>query len=258
MRTYPPGAPCWVDLGSPEPTESARFYGELFGWTATVSPEPEAMGYTTFSAGDKAVAAVGPLMSEQQPPAWMVYFATGDVDRVAAAITEAGGSLIVEPMDVMAYGRMAVFHDPSGAVSSLWQAGSMPGAELTGAAGSMGWAELMTRDPEGCKAFYAATLGWKPRDVDFGTVTYTLWEIDGRPVGGMMPMLGDAWPDDLPPHWMVYFTVDDPDAVAARAGELGASMSVPPTDTPAGRMAVITDPHGAVFSIIRPDPAFRP
>lgn len=258
MPTYPPGAPCWIDLGSPDPTEAASFYGGLFGWTATVSPEPETSGYTTLSIGDKGVAGLGPLTSRDQPPAWMVHFAVDDVDRVAAAVTDAGGGVVVGPVDVMAYGRMAVVHDPSGAVLGLWQPGSMAGADVMGEVGSTGWVELTTRDPEACKAFYAAALGWKSRDIGYDGARYTLWEVDGQPVGGMTPLVGDERPADVAPHWMVYFSVDDPDAVCARAGELGGAVSVPPTDTPAGRMAVLADPHGAVFSIIAPDPAFRP
>ena len=66
----------------------------------------------------------------------------------------------------------------------------------------------------------------------------------------MMPMVGDAWPADLPPHWMVYFAVEDTDATASRCEELGGRVPQTPFDTPQGRAAVLTDPEGAVFSII--------
>lgn len=256
MTTYAPGTPCWADLGSPDPAASQRFYGELFGWTMEVSPEPEAGGYTTCHLDGDAVAAIGPLTDEHQPPAWMVYIATDDVDRVTAAVRHAGGTVLVEPTDVMGYGRLAVLHDPSGAVFALWQAGSMAGADAMGRAGSMVWAELATRDPQRARAFYGPVLAWKPRDMASGGADYTVWEMDGQPVGGMMPMIGGERPADLPAHWRVYFAVDDPDAVAARAGELGGTVTVAPTDTPPGRLAVITDPHGAAFSIIKPNPEF--
>lgn len=258
MATYAEGVPCWVDLGSPDPARSVDFYSGLFGWTAQISPEPEAGGYTTFARDGQSVAAVSPLMSDQQPPAWNSYFATDDAGRVTSAVRSAGGSVIVEPMDVLGYGRMAVFHDPAGAVFSVWQAGSMPGAELTGDVGSLVWNELTTRDVDGSKAFYPAALGWGARDVSFQGGSYTMWEADGRPVAGMMPMVGDMWPPDVPPHWMVYFAVEDTDAAANRARELGGQVSVPPTDAPPGRLCVLGDPHGAFFSIITPDPEFRP
>jgi predicted enzyme related to lactoylglutathione lyase len=66
-----------------------------------------------------------------------------------------------------------------------------------------------------------------------------------------MIQMNEEWPEEVPPHWMVYFAVDDIDAAAARVEELGGRVAVPPTDTPAGRFAVVNDPQGAVFSIIR-------
>jgi hypothetical protein len=250
--------PSWVDLGSPDPAAAVRFYCDLFGWTSRVAEQPEAGGYTTFLRDGKAVAAVGGLMSEGQPAVWTSYFATDDAGATASRVEQAGGKVIAVPFDVMGYGRMAIFADPSGAVFAVWQAGSMPGAELIREPGSLSWNELMTRDPAGCKQFYPAVLGWRPRDLEYESTTYTLWEVGDRAAGGMMPMEGDLWPADLPAHWMVYFEVADTDATAAKAGELGGSVSVPPTDTIAGRFAVLGDPHGASFSVIKSNPDFQP
>jgi predicted enzyme related to lactoylglutathione lyase len=258
VTTYAPGTPAWVDLGSPDVAAAARFYCDLFGWTSQVAEEPEAGGYTMFLSGGELVAAVGPLMAEGQPPVWTSYFASDDADESARRVTAAGGQVVAAPMDVMEYGRLAAFADPTGAVFAVWQAGAMAGAEVTGAPGALVWNELMTRDPEAAKTFYSDVLGWGHRDIVDGSTTYTLWLIGDRAVGGMMPMMGDEWPADLPPHWMIYFEVVDPDATAARAAELGGQVSVPPTDTPAGRFAVLNDPHGAFFSVIRSNPDFQP
>ncbi len=126
MTRYTPGTPCWADLGSPDIEESKRFYGGVFGWTAETATEPEAMGYTTFRAGDKAVCAVGPLMGEGQPAAWTTYLATDDADAFTQRVDESGGKVIMAPMDIMGYGRMAVYLDPAGATFACWQAGTMP------------------------------------------------------------------------------------------------------------------------------------
>ncbi|MCI0686963.1 MAG: VOC family protein [Sporichthyaceae bacterium] len=256
--SYAPGRIAWVDLASPDAKASAEFYQDLFGWTADIAPEPEAQGYTTFRTGGKAVAAVGQQMSPDQPPAWTTYFATDDVDATTANVRAAGGNVVMEPMDVMGYGRMAVYLDPAGAAFAVWQAGSMSGAEVMGETNSLGWNELMSRDAAAAKAFYQQVLGVTPRDIAMEDATYTLWELGGTAVGGMMPMDGDMWPPDLPSHWMVYFNVDDTDAIAAKAESLGGTVSVPPTDTPAGRFAVLGDPQGAHFSVIKPDPDFQP
>ena len=258
MATYAPGMPCWADLGSPDLEASRAFYGGLFGWSAEMSPEPEAGGYTTFLLDGKGVAAVGPLMGEDQPPVWTTYFASDDADATAASVADAGGTVIVAPMPVLNFGRFAICSDPAGAVFGVWQRGSMAGADVVGEPGSMGWNELTTRDVDGSKTFYGSVFAWKYRDVPYEGVDYTLFEVDDRAAAGLMPMVGDLWPPDLPPHWMLYFNVEDTDAAAAKAASLGGTVSILPTDTPAGRLAVLGDPHGAFFSIIKPNADYAP
>jgi uncharacterized protein len=258
VTSYVPGQVCWAELSAPDPAAAARFYSEVFGWTAEVAPEPEVGGYTTFHHDGQSVAAVGAPMSEGQPTAWLAYVASDDVDATAATATEAGGTVLAGPFDVMEFGRMVVLADPGGAVIAAWQAGTTPGADLTEATGAVSWCELTTRDWDGARDFYPQVFGWTPREVDFGDAAYTIWERDGRSVAGMIRMDGEDWPEDLPNHWMLYVEVEDTDAVAARVTDAGGQVSVPPTDTPAGRFAVINDPAGAVLSVIRSDPAFAP
>jgi uncharacterized protein len=259
MTSTTPGTPNWVDLASPDVEAAKRFYGELFGWDAITSPEPEAQGYTNFTKNGKQVAGVGPLQSPDQPPVWMTYIATADADATAARIDAAGGKVLMAPMDVMQYGRMGIFTDSAGAAFGVWQAGEHKGGEVFNEPGSLTWNELTTREPDASKVFYSSAFGWEPSDTEFGDtgVTYTTWRLVGAPVGGMMPMVGDMWPPDLPNHWMIYFASADVDATAAKAAELGGDVSVPPTDIAPGRFAVLSDPAGAVFSIIKLDPEFR-
>jgi uncharacterized protein len=245
-----PGVPSWVDLATPDLEGTRAFYSALFGWTPMVSPEPEAGGYTNFLLDGKAVAGVGPIMGEGQPPAWTTYVATDNVDETTNLVEKAGGHVLLAPMDVMEYGRMAVFMDPTGAAFAAWQAGTHQGAELFNEPGSLAWNELATRDPDGAKTFYGEVFGWEAEDSAMGTVAYTTWTLDDRQIGGMMPMIGDDWPPDLPPHWMVYFAVADTDTTVAEATRLGGIVTVTPTDLPVGRFAVLSDPQGAVFSVI--------
>lgn len=259
MGTAIAGMPCWTDLASPDVAASRRFYEGLFGWTSTVAQEPEAGGYTTFLKDGKAVAAAGPLMGEGQRSAWMTYFATEDADATTARVEGAYGKILMRPMDVMGYGRMAVFLDPSGAAFAIWQAGSMPGEETSGVPGARSWNELRTRDTDGAKSFYGNVFAWRGRDLrsESGDYLYTVFEVKDAATGGMMPLAGDR-AQDVPPHWMVYFEVADPEAAAARSAELGGSVLVPPIDSGAGRIAVLVDPHGAHFSVIKSNPAFQP
>lgn len=268
MGTIRAGLPCWVDLGSPDVEASKRFYGELFGWTSTVAPEAEAAGYTTFHKDGKAVAAVGQLMDERQQPAWTTYFASADADATTARVEGIFGTIVMRPMDVLGYGRMALFLDTTGAPFGVWQPGSMRGEEVSGVPGSRSWSELMTGQPDGAKEFYADVLGWRSQDVGH----YTIFQVGDAAAAGMAPAADAAstadlpphWQayyesaPDLPPHWTVYFEVDDPDAVAATAARLGGSAPVGPTDSPAGRFALLADPHGAPFSVISSNPEFQP
>ena len=250
MTVPTPGTPNWVDLGTADLFDATRFYTGLFGWAADISMEPEAGGYTTFTMDGYAVAGAGPLYDATQPTAWSTYIATTDADAVAARVDAAGGKVLVAPFDVLDQGRMAAFVDQAGAPFSIWQPMRMPGAELFDAPGALTWNELTTRDVPGSKAFYGDVFGWSARDSSIGGVPYVAWELHGEPVAGMMPMTGDGWPVDLPPHWMVYFAVDDCDAAAHRAIALGGEVQVPPTDFPMGRFAVIEDPQGGTFSIL--------
>ncbi|HZN77443.1 MAG TPA: VOC family protein [Micromonosporaceae bacterium] len=245
MTTHAPGTPIWVDLGTPDVESARQFYEALFGWTSTVATEPEAGGYTTFNKNGKPVAAVGPLQNEAQSPAWTTYLLTDDSEATAAKVEAAGGKVVMPPMDVLRYGRMAVFMDHAGAVFATWQPGTMAGAELFDEPGSLAWIELTTGDPEGAKAFYGDVFGWTSEDIKIGPVSYTTWSLAGKPIGGLMPT------DDLAPHWMVFFAVTDPDATSVAVKKIGGTVSVPPTDMPAGRFAVLGDPAGAFFAIVK-------
>jgi predicted enzyme related to lactoylglutathione lyase len=248
MASYQPGQPSWIDLSSKDLDASKRFYGELFGW-ATSDPGPEAGGYTIFTLRGKDVAGLGPIMMEGQPAAWMTYVNVVDADATIAVVKEAGGTVFVEPMDVMDVGRMAVFADSTGAALALWQPKSHQGSQIANEPGSFCWNELQTRDVEGAKRFYAATFGWGGNTVDTGGMAYTEWKLGEATVGGMMAMPAEV-PAEVPPYWLTYFAVDDCDASLDKATGLGATTLVPPMDIPAGRFAVLVDPSGAAFGVI--------
>src|SRR5512139_3101617 len=127
---HEPGMPNWADLATSDMSGAVDFYTNVFGWTPQVSPEPEAGGYTRFMIDGKAVAGAGPTIMQGQPTAWTVYFATADVDATTAKVQQAGGQVLLPPMDVITYGRMAVYRDPGGAAFAVWQAGEHEGAEI--------------------------------------------------------------------------------------------------------------------------------
>jgi predicted enzyme related to lactoylglutathione lyase len=255
MTKYEPGTPSWVDLGTPDPAAASRFYSGLFGWTIEEGP-PEAGGYQMCMLGDKPVAGLGPQMNGDMPPFWTTYISVADADETAAAITEDGGTLLVEPMDVLDVGRMAVAVDPTGAVFSIWQPKAHAGAGIVNDPNSWCWNELTTRAPQKSVEFYGAVFGWTaglmpmPDGPD-----YTEFKVGGRGIAGMLQMEGDSWPADVPNHWMVYFAVDNCETAVAKVGELGGKVRVPPTDIPPGIFALVNDPQGATFGVLAFHPA---
>jgi len=115
--------------------------------------------------------------------------------------------------------------------------------------GIFSWCELMTTDVPAAKAFYSGLFGWALEDMEMPDMTYTVLKVGDRPVGGLMHMPPDA--AGFPPHWGTYVTVDDVDATARKAAELGGRILVGPRDIPSvGRFCVIQDPQGAVISVI--------
>jgi predicted enzyme related to lactoylglutathione lyase len=249
--SYTQGTPNWVDLQTTNQDAAKAFYSGLFGWTYDDQPMPQGPVYSMAMLGGHPVAAIAPQSPEMAaagvPPVWNTYLAVDSVDEAAAKVEAAGGKVAMAPFDVMDAGRMAFVMDPAGAPVALWQANQHIGAMLVNEPGTLAWNELITADPGAIK-FYTDVLGLTTSTMDMGAGgDYTLFEVGGQQVGGSMapPMPG------IPNHWQVYFAVDDTDAAAAKAAELGGTVQVPPFDTPVGRIAVIGDPQGAVFSIIK-------
>jgi predicted enzyme related to lactoylglutathione lyase len=254
--SYAPGTPCWIDLATPDQDAAAEFYGGLFGWSVEEDENAEETGgYRVATLKDQAVGGVMKLMQEGQPPAWASYVSVEDVDATAAKAREAGGTIMVEPMSVLDYGRMAFVVDPTGAVLGLWQPGRNVGAGIVNEAGAMVWNELNTRDVPAARDFYGAVFGWGFDEREFETGTYTSIKLGEDTVGGMLDVNGRV-PDEVPNHWLVYFASEDADATVEKAKATGGSVAFGPEDiAEVGRIAVLVDPFGAAFAVIQPDPA---
>ena len=178
---------------------------------------------------------------------WNTYLAVDSADEATARVEAAGGQVGMAPFDVTDAGRMAFVLDPSGAAVALWQANKHIGATLVNEPGTLTWNELITSD-QGVFSFYTAVAGLTAAIEDMGDgQPYAVFRVGEAPVGGSM--LPQA--PGVPNHWHVYFGTDDADAAAATAAEQGGTVAVPPFDTPVGRIAVLSDPQGAVFSVIK-------
>jgi predicted enzyme related to lactoylglutathione lyase len=118
---------------------------------------------------------------------------------------------------------------------------------MRGSHGTFYWNELMTRDVDGAKKFYADTLGWSydAMPMPDGGGSYWLAMIDGEPVGGLFDISGPDF-QGMPESWMAYIAVDDVDARVAKAVKAGAKLMKPVFDVPGvGRIAILMQPDGA-------------
>ncbi len=255
---YEEGVFCWVDLSAHDMAAASRWYSEVFGWEMAVGAG--GMPYTMATQSGDLVAGLGQMPDEMQrqgvPPMWNNYVWVEDCAKVEANARELGGTVFATTMAIGEFGSMAFLQDPTGAMIGLWQPGTHRGAQRVNQPNSMCWNELMTRDVDKAKDFYAKLLGWTYQVIPMGDFDYTSAMCGERSNAGLMPMTGPEW-EGVPPHWMVYFAVADTDAICRKIEASGGKVCVPPTDIPVGRFAVVNDPQGAVFSVItlNPNPA---
>ena len=254
VTKYEPGTFCWVELATSDSAAAKNFYSQLFGWESEDNPMGPDSFYTILRTSGKDVGGLFELMPDMKaqgvPPNWLSYVSVTSADETAEKAKAAGATLLKEPFDVSTLGRMAVVQDPTGAVFALWQAGEHHGAGIYNGPGSLCWNELGTTDTQKAGEFYSGLFGWTRETNQFGPMEYTMFQNGDRAAGGMYKITPEMGP--IPPHWLAYFAVDDCDATVQKATELGASVMKPADDIPeVGRFAILTDPQGAAFAVIK-------
>jgi len=247
VTTHEPGTFCWVELGTTDDAGARAFYMPLFAWTVREISMGEMGMYYIFQKNGVDCAAMykfGPDMAGV-PPFWMSYVSVSDADATAAKAQSLGGKVHAGPFDVGDQGRMAILVDPQEAVFAVWQANANPGIGVRDEAGALCWNELQVKDLDAAKKFYPALFEWRLKE----SPEYTEFSVGAQAVGGMIPSQA---PPEVPSYWLPYFAVDDCDASVARAQSLGGAVHAPSFDIPnVGRMAVLADPQGAPFAVIK-------
>ncbi|MFI8190179.1 VOC family protein [Streptomyces sp. NPDC085946] len=248
---HTPGTPCWASLMVHGPAATQEFYGALFGWE--FQPGPQQLGPCLRALlGGREVAGIGHLPPDLHlPVAWTPHFASDDVDLTAESVRLRGGTIGVGPLDAADAGRLAIGSDPSGAVFGIRQAPAHHGTAVSDVPGTPVWNELVTFESENIAKFYATVFGYEEEpdvSVDHDHVTLRL---DGRPVAAVHGR-GRALAHDRGAHWTTYFRVADTDDALEQVRRLGGHVAGAARDTPRGRVAAVTDPEGARFSLLGP------
>jgi len=245
----PLGAPCWIDLTTSDVDRAQDFYGTVFGWTFE-SAGPDYGGYINAAKNGHRVAGLMANNPEwQSPDNWATYFHTADINATASAVTAAGGTGCVDPMEVPAKGFMAVAADPSGAFFGLWQPLEHRGFEVLGEAGAPAWHQLTTHDYGAAIDFYRKVLGWHTEQVaDTDGFRYTTASFDGQPLLGVMDGSGFL-PEGVPSNWAIYFGAEDVDKTLQVIADNGGAVLREAEDTPYGRLAAAADPTGVIFNL---------
>jgi predicted enzyme related to lactoylglutathione lyase len=236
----------WHEQVSPDPERAQEFYTQLFGWS-TEAFKPGDADYTMISSGGQSHGGFSKALEGAPPPHWLSHVLVEKLEDTIERAKSAGGRLAAGPFEMGEVGRIAIIADPQDAFISAYQ----PAREVPAPEGVFVWDELGTSDVDGAQRFYEEVFGWTTSDMgpDYGG--YRIFNRGDTGIAGLM-----ALPDEsIPPHWQPYVAVQDPDATAAKAADLGGSTLMEPMDVPeVGRIAVLRDPQGATFGIIKPQP----
>jgi uncharacterized protein len=246
---YAPGTFSWVDLTTPDQEAAKAFYGGLFGWEAEDLPIGDGAYYSMQRVDGKDVAAISPQQQQQRdagvPPLWNSYVSVESADAVADRARELGATVHAPPFDVMEAGRMAVIQDPQGAHFLLWQPNQNIGAKLVNAPGALSWNELSSPDLDASKEFYSSLFGWTIEPFEGSPEPYLAIKNGDANNGGIRELQSPG----PPPHWLVYFAVDDIDEGLAKVEQLGGTKHAGPIDIGIAKIAVVADPQGAIFAL---------
>ncbi len=260
VTSHAPGAPSWFELSTTDESGALSFYSALFGW----ENEPHEIGpnwnYNMQKVQGQYACSIYQQGEEERsqnvPPHWNTYFSVNSADATAETIKQNGGNVVLEPMDVFEAGRMAFCQDPQGAFFAIWEAKQHIGAGIKQEVGAMCWNELLTTDRNAAIDFYIAALGVERGEV-MAPMEYAMLRAGETEVAGIMQITPEM--GQFPPHWTVYFGVENVDAAVEKAQSLGGTVYVPGTDIvpvegqpPIGRFAALGDPQGAPFSVFQP------
>ena len=245
----------WYELMSANAPAARAFYPAVAGWATEDWPHSQ---YTMWTSGGIPLGGVVQLRPDQlqqgMRSAWMPYIEAGDVDETARKAAQIGGRVLFGPHDIQGTGRFAVLADPQGAVFAIYHSLSpSEGFDGDPIPGRFGWHELTTTDHRAALEFYRRLFGWESTGsftMDVGE--YQMYGSRGKSYGGMFTRT-----PEMPkiPFWLCYIAVPDLYKAISSAKHLGGKVLNGPMEVPDGSwIAVLSDPQGAMFALLRPAP----
>ena len=263
---FQPGVPCWVETWQDDGDAAAEYYGRIFGWEAGEPLSRDDGGsFRICKLRGREVAAIGSPIPDPAPPvpSWTTFIQVESAERSAEKAREAGGTGIVEPMESLEAGSIAIVADPAGAAFAIWEQAKHTGARVINEPGAWAMSMLVTADPERAVRFYGEVFGWETETFGMADAEITMFKLPGyvggepeqpvpRDVVATMAPAGAA--EGAEAHWSVDFWTGDPDEAARITEEMGGRVLAEPFDIPdiGMRQANLADPQGATFSVTRP------
>ena len=246
------GKVIFVELVTPDLAAAKQFYAKLFGWT-----------YRDIQAGEIAYAQalldgrpVAGLIhktvpaGEQRQPAWLSFFAVGDVDAATKVALQNGAKVLFGPHNIPDRGREAVFADPQGAVFAVLASSSGDPPDVLAAPGEWIWSSLITSDPDTNAAFYQKIFDYEVFELPAKEGHQHLLLASDNHARASVNTLPAKKPN-IHPRWLNYVRVEDAVKMTAKVVALGGRVLVEPRiDRHGGKIAVVADPSGAPFGLL--------
>jgi uncharacterized protein len=246
------GKVIFVELVTPDLAAAKQFYARLFGWTFR-DIQAGGIAYAEALLDGRPVAGLihrNVPAGEQRQPAWLSFFAVGDVDAARKVALQNGAKVLFEPHDIPDRGREAVFADPQGAVFAVLASSSGDPPDVLAAPGEWIWSSLITRDPDTGAAFYQKIFDYEVFELPAKKGHQHLLLASDNHARASVNTLPTNRPNTHP-HWLNYIRVEDTVKMTAKVVALGGRVLVEPRiDRHGGKVAVVADPSGAPFGLL--------
>jgi uncharacterized protein len=246
------GKVIFVELVTPDLAAAKKFYAGLFGWTFRDIRAGEIAYAEAFLDGRPVAGLIQKTVpvGEQRQPAWLSFFAVGDVDAARKVALQNGAKVLFEPHDIPDRGREAVFADPQGAVFAVLASSSGDPPDVLAAPGEWIWSSLITGDPDANAAFYQKIFDYEVFELPAKEGHQHLLLASDNHARASVNTLPVKRPN-VHTRWLNYVRVEDAVKMTAKVVALGGRVLVEPRiDRHGGKIAVVADPSGAPFGLL--------